>query len=264
MSVKTIERTIERDFIDKVSEEIQLSADGKDRFLVLTPFHFNDGDQLVIVLKKMGNRWVLSDEAHTYMHLSYYMDEQKLHSGNRQKLILKALSMFQVEDYDGELIIDVSDGCYGEALYDFAQALLKIIDVTYLSRERVQSTFIDDFQAFLYQKVELNHITFNWQHPTNDPDGIYKVDCRINGKIPPLFVFALNSDTKTQAAAITLHQLKSWGVNCQPVGIFERENATTRDVFLRFKDVCDTYFTDIIKNGEQIEQYLQDYISGEA
>ena len=53
MSIKTIEK----DFIDKVSAEIQLSADGKDRFLVFTPFHFNDGDQLVIVLKKMGDRW---------------------------------------------------------------------------------------------------------------------------------------------------------------------------------------------------------------
>ena len=260
MSVKTIEK----DFIDKVSAEIQLSADGKDRFLVFTPFHFNDGDQLVIVLKKMGNRWVLSDEAHTYMHLSYYMDEQRLHSGNRQKLILKALSMFQVEDYDGELVIDVSDGCYGEALYDFVQALLKIIDVTYLSRETVRSTFIDDFRAFLYQKVELNRMTFNWQHPTKDPDGIYKVDCRINGKIPPLFVFALNSDTKTQAAALTLHQFKAWGVDCQPVGIFEKENTTTRDVFLRFNDICDTYFTDIIENGEEIGQYLQNYMSGEA
>ena len=257
MSVKTIEK----DFIDKVSAEIQLSADGKDRFLVFTPFHFNDGDQLVIVLKKMDGRWVLSDEAHTYIHLSYYMDVQKLHSGNRQKLILKALSMFQVEDYDGELIIDVSDGCYGEALYDFVQALLKIIDVTYLSRETVRSTFIDDFQAFLYQKVESRRMTFNWQHPTNDPDGIYKVDCRINGKVPPLFVFALNSDTKTQAAALTLHQLKAWKVDCQPVGIFEKENVTTRDVFLRFNDVCDTYFTDIIENSEEIGQYLQNYMS---
>ena len=256
--------TIEKDFINKVSAEIQLLADGKDRFLVSTPFHFNDGDQLAIVLKKMGDRWVLSDEAHTYMHLSYYMDEQRLHHGNRQKLILKALSMFQVKDYDGELIIDVSDGCYGEALYDFVQALLKIIDVTYLSRETVKSTFIDDFRAFLYQKVESNRMIFNWQHPTNDPDGIYKVDCRINGKVPPLFVFALNSDTKTQAAALTLHQFKAWGIDYQPFGIFEKKNTTTRDVFLRFNDVCQIHFTDIIENGEEIGQYLQNYISDEA
>ena len=46
----------------------------------------------------------------------------------------------------------VSDGCYGEALYDFVQALFKIIDVTYLSRETVKSTFLDDFRAFLYPK----------------------------------------------------------------------------------------------------------------
>ena len=116
-------KTIEKEFIDKVSAEIQLLADGKDRFLVLTPFHFNDGDQLSIVLKKMGNKWVLSDEAHTFMHLTYYMDEKALLSETRQKQILKARSMFDVEDYDGELIIEIREGDYGEALFDFVQAL---------------------------------------------------------------------------------------------------------------------------------------------
>ena len=53
--------------------------------------------------------------------------------------------MFEVEDRSGELILDVSDVHYGEALYDFIQALLKITDVSYLSRERVQSTFMEDF-----------------------------------------------------------------------------------------------------------------------
>ena len=43
---------IEQDFINKVSAQISLSADGKDRFRVLTPFQFEDGDELVIVLKK--------------------------------------------------------------------------------------------------------------------------------------------------------------------------------------------------------------------
>ncbi len=256
--------TIEKEFMAKVSAEIQLSADGKDRFLVFTPFHFNDGDELVIVLKKMGDRWVLSDEAHTYMHLSYYMEKHSLHHGKRRELILKALSMFQVEDSEGELIMDVSDGCYGEALYDFVQALLKIIDVTYLSKETVRSTFLHDFRELLYQQVEPQHITFNWQHPTNDPHGIYKVDCRINGRFPPLFVFALNSNTKTQAAALTLHQFKAWGMNYQPLGIFERAKTTTHDIFLRFKDVCEIHFTDISENSREIGQYLQNYMSDEA
>ncbi len=55
---------------------------------------------------------------------------------------------------------------------------------------------------------------------------------------------------------------KEWGVKCQPLGIFEKK--PTRDVLSRFNDVCETYFTDIIKNSTEIEQYLQDYMSNEA
>ena len=152
MSIKAIEK----DFIEKVSEKIKLSAEGEERFRVLTPFQFEDGDQLVIVLKRVGDRWILSDEAHTYLHLTYDIDENLLQSGSHRKFILKALSMFDVEDIDGELMLDVSDGRYGEALYDFAQALLKITDVSYLSGERVQSTLkehIGNIHKRLEQKI---------------------------------------------------------------------------------------------------------------
>ena len=129
--------TIEREFCEKISAKIWLVAEGMERFRVFTPFLFEDGDHLSIVLKKEGMRWVLSDEAHTYMHLSYDIDERDLHSGTRQKIISNALSMFQIEDRDGELLLDVPDGRYGDALYSFVQALLKITDVSYLSRERI-------------------------------------------------------------------------------------------------------------------------------
>ena len=62
--------TIQQDFHRKVSQKIRLSGEGIDRFRVFTPFLFDDGDHLAIVLKKDGPRWVLSDEAHTYMHLT--------------------------------------------------------------------------------------------------------------------------------------------------------------------------------------------------
>ena len=117
--------TIEQDFMAKVSTTVRLSAEDSERFRVLTPFMFEDGDHLVIVLKKDGNRWILSDEAHTYMHVTYEMDEKSLYSGTRREIILKALSMFEVEDRNGELILEVQDGDYGDALYSFVQALLK-------------------------------------------------------------------------------------------------------------------------------------------
>ncbi len=131
--------TVERDFHDKVSTKIRLAAEGMECFRVLMPFLSEDGDHLSIVLKKEGARWVLSDEAHTYLHLTCDLDERDLHTGTRQKIIANALSVFQVEDRDGELVLEVPDERYGDALYSFVQALLKITDVSYLSRELARS-----------------------------------------------------------------------------------------------------------------------------
>ena len=117
--------TIERDFHQKVSAKVRLAAEGMQRFHVFTSFLFEDGDHLAIVLKKERTRWVLSDEAHTYMHLTYDIDEKDLHGGTRQKIIFNALSTLQIENRDGELVLEVPDERYGDALYSFVQALLK-------------------------------------------------------------------------------------------------------------------------------------------
>lgn len=124
----TIE-TIEQEFHRKVASNIRLVEEGIDRFRVFTPFLFDDGDHLAIVPKKDGTRWVFSDEAHTYMHLTYDIPEKDLRRGTRQKIISNALSVFGIEDEDGELKIEVSEQRYGDALYSFVQGLLKITDV---------------------------------------------------------------------------------------------------------------------------------------
>ena len=121
---------IERDFQQDVSESIQLVREGMNRFRVLSPFQFDDGDHLAIVLKKEQTTWVLSDEAHTYMRRSYGVDERDLHTRTRQQIISNALAMFGVEDHDGELRLEVQDGRYGDALFSFVQALLRIGDVS--------------------------------------------------------------------------------------------------------------------------------------
>src|SRR5262245_64972790 len=93
---------------------------------VFTLFLIYDRDHLVIVLKRQNSHWVLSDEGHTYMHLTYKMDEKDLQRGTRQTIITNALSMFDVNDRGGELAVDVKDDSYGEALYSFVQALMQL------------------------------------------------------------------------------------------------------------------------------------------
>ena len=119
---------IERELREKVSEEVQLMAKGLGRYQVFTPFCFNDGDHLTSLLKQDGPRLFLSDEAHTYMCLSFDMDEQEFLSGPLRQIIADALSKFHVEDRNGELLLDLSDRQYGDALYSFIQALLAITE----------------------------------------------------------------------------------------------------------------------------------------
>ena len=255
----TIE-TIERDFRETVCEQVRLEQEGIERYRVFTPFLFEDGDHLAIVLRKEQSEWILSDEGHTYMHLTYDIDERDLQKGTRQKIITNALSMFSVNDREGELILPIQEDHYGDALYSFAQALLKITDVSYLSRERVRSTFMEDFHVFMENTVPEERRTFNWHDPERDSQGMYSVDCRVNGMARPLFVFALPSDDKTRDATISMLQFEKWGIPFRSMTIFEDQETVNRKVLARFSDVCDKQFSSLGVNKDRIKRHLHEVI----
>ena len=125
---------IGREFAEKVAAEVRLEADGENRYRVFTPLRFDDGDHLVIVLKQDGDGWVLSDEAHTCMRLSFEADGQNWPRGARRRAVADALSEFGVEDRDGELRLAVQDEQFGDAFFAFAQALLRIAGAFNLPR----------------------------------------------------------------------------------------------------------------------------------
>ena len=253
--------SIRDDFKSRVCQQIDLQSEGLNRFRVLTPFRFEDGDHFGIFLRKEENGWLLSDEASTLMHLSYWLEEEDVESGNRQEIIRGALSSFSVENREGELVIPVSEGRFGDALFSFIQALSKVTDVSFLSRERVRSTFIDDFKAFLRSQVNEDRLSFDWTAPDHDPKKQYPVDCRINGNSRlPLFVYALPNENRVQDATINLLQFENWGLRFQSLGIFEDHERINRRVLARFTNVCDKIFPGLEASQERIKTYLKRFI----
>ena len=252
---------IEASFRERVADQIRVVPEGLDRFRVHTPFQFPDGDSLAIVLRRIGPTWVLADEGHTLMHLSYSIDEADLIRGGRGRIIEDAVTAFRLREEDGELALPVPDESYGEALFDYVQALLKITDITYLTRDRVRTTFLEDFRSTIAALAAEDRRAFRWHEPVLDPEGKYEVDVRLEGPARPLFVFGLASDDKVRDATITLQQLEAWHVLGMSVGIFESQPDISRKVLAQFTDHVDRQFSSLKGNEERIAAYITAQLS---
>ncbi len=249
---------IELEFRRNVSEELKLIPDGPERFVVITPVAFTDGDLLPIILRRAGGKWYLTDEGHTFLQLTYELEDADFQQPTRREIIDKTVSGLGLQNRNGELVLPIEDHEYGEALYTFIQAILKIDDVRYLSRERVRSTFLDDFRELIKKTVSPRRmVSYNWHEPQKDPEGLYPVDCKVNGvSRTPLFVFALPSDERVAIAALTLHMFDRWNIPHKSVGIFEDQTKLNPKMVARFTDVCDKPFSNLEIAREQLTRFV--------
>jgi len=253
-----------RQFKEKVCSTVELQQEGINRYLVFTPFEFGDGDSLVIILKKEGDDWHLTDEGHTLMHLSYWIDEKYLFHGNYWKVIANTLKVFNLVEDDGEIILKIKDNNFGDALFSYIQALIRIVDLTLLKREKPGTSFQKDLRSCIARHVDPNHLFYDWHDPSKDPKELYIVDYRINGNIPPVLIFGLNNEIKALRAAITLHQFKLWGMKNFSIGVFEERSEINPKSADKFSDICDKTYSNFYSNEDEFVLYLEKVLPNEG
>lgn len=249
---------IEQDFKEKVCKEIKLLPQGICRYVVEHPFTFDDGDQYVVILKKVGDEWQLTDEGHTIMHVSY--EDIDLGKGGYSEIITNTVSAFCLKNSEGELVLPVPEGQFGDALFSYIQALIKISDIKYLERERVRSLFMEEFTDFLTELVPEDRRQFNYCHPQRDPLRIYPVDCRVQNHRRQLFVFAVTNDTKCQTATAIIYWWERQQVPFDVMAIHENQEELNRRILARFSDVSGKQFSSLQPNKDRIKSYIEEAI----
>ncbi|MBL8153457.1 MAG: DUF1828 domain-containing protein [Anaerolineae bacterium] len=246
-----------------IGRQVVVESEGQQRFVVTTPFIRDDGDHFNIVLKASDDQtsWVVSDEGETFMHLSYWTDVGVLQEGVRQKITEQVLRQSGVENREGELRMEATYADLGNAVFTFLQTLTRVNDISYLSRESLRSTFLDDFRVFLRSVVPSQRLVFDYHHPKFDRHGAYAVDALIRRPDLPLFVFAIDGDDRCRDVTINLHMYQQWSIKFQSIAIFEDQQSIARDVLARFTDVADKQFSSLTSNEARIEHYLKQWLA---
>jgi len=207
-----------------------------------TPFTFPDGDHFPIYLSEtQAGSVVLSDRGHTLMHMSYEHDVDTFYDGARAALREQIVRDGSIKEHDGIFTAETPPDQIADTLFRFGQALTKIYDLTFLSRERVASTFYEDLKVLLFgiideERVEPDHI------PADVPDASnYPVDYRIEGREgSSVFIYGVPNPDKARLATIMLSHFLLHGLSFESVIVFQNQQEIPRLDLARLTNVAGT------------------------
>ena len=181
---------------------VSLEERGVETYLVHTGFTYPDGDELHIVLRNRDGRWILTDDGHTAMWLSY--NDMNL-TDSRMALLQRTLSFNHAEFQDGRIIVDCADRDIGACLTSMIQALSSTADLIYTNRKSVRNMFSDDvrcmMKGFLGDRCEFDK---RIKHGNEE----YSVDIFVEAE-KPLYVFIVPNSDHCKDAIIAILALKS-------------------------------------------------------
>jgi hypothetical protein len=244
----------------KISGEIDLERQGPNRYILYTPFAFPDGDHYVLTLSQKNGMWALSDEGHTLMHLSY--GNVDIQQGSRAVLIEDYVGGFGVSNNEGELTLEASEDDLADAVFSFVQMITKISAVTDWTRERVRSTFMDDFRALLASYVPEERLQFNYADPELDPDGNYRVDCRITAD-KPWHAYGVTSDVKCKDATISILHYERAQRRFGSFAIYEDQTKVGRRAVAQLSDVIGKQFSSL-GDKDRIQRFIKEDVLKEV
>lgn len=117
---------------------------------VETPYVNHLDDFIRIYIQKIGHdEYLLSDDGQTVNELE--MMNINLNTKTREKIVKDMNVQFNTELKDDDLFKTTNFKNFPQNKHDFIQAILRFYDLTYTTRDKVQSLFYEEVKSFLFE-----------------------------------------------------------------------------------------------------------------
>lgn len=202
-------------YLNWLKENIEECKLENDVYRITMPFLDRNNDNLDLYIQKNGDSFVISDDSFTITDLE--LSGLDVFSNERRKKVLNAiLKSFAVDIKDKELYVEASINNLPQRKHMLAQCILKVSDMFYLSKNNVQSIFLDDVKnyldhnnvryipdvSFVGQSRLQSQYDFAIPHSDVSPERLIKVVNRFDINTAKNVIFAWN-DTKAERAQDT-------------------------------------------------------------
>ncbi len=118
-----------------------------DWFEITTPYLNRHNDYLQIYAKRVGDKYILSDDAQTIRDLQ--LSGCELDTEKRIYLLQEILNGFHVQRQGDELITEATTENFSVRKHSLLQAVLAVDDLFYLAQPYIKSLFFEDVASWL-------------------------------------------------------------------------------------------------------------------
>ena len=207
-----------------------------------SPFTFPDGDHFPIYVTETGSGNVtLSDRGHTLMHMSYEHDVDAFNDGTRRALLEQIVRDSDIQVDSGTFTAETSPDQIADTLFGLGQALTKIYDLTFLSRERLDSTFYNDVRALLFGMMDEDRIETDYISQAIPDGDNYPVDYRFKGVGgSDVFLYAVANRDKARLTTIMLSHFLLHRLVFESIIVYKDQQQIPRLDLARLTNVAGT------------------------
>ena len=195
-----------------------------ERYLVQSPFQFEDGDGYPIVVERHAGGWRVTDLGGTASHLA--VDDVDVTPVRLEMLVdIAEGSGFK---FDNLVLSRVQAESPTEFdIADVVQAIAQLSALRFISRERVRRLYREDVARFIEEHVPQEFRDMRWR-PPNDSKGLYSTEALLRPSGPdqrPTTLFAVGNAEQAERTAVSVLMHQRWELDVSPLVVYDRRMA---------------------------------------